>query len=82
MGQIVDKKSTERSYEEMSIFMKEVNTQISWIFELGTQEGISVPLWIIASVQQRDRQHDRNSKIDPFCRPPVISAQCIIGAEK
>ena len=32
--------------------------------------------------QQNDRQHDQNLNNDTFCRPPVTSAQCIIGTEK
>ena len=32
--------------------MKELNTQNSWSFELGTQEGIFVPLRIIDGFQQ------------------------------
>ena len=32
--------------------------------------------------QQSDRQHDQNLINDTFDRPPVTSAQCIIGTEK
>ena len=28
--------------------MKEVSTQNFWTFELGTQEGVNVPIWIYA----------------------------------
>ena len=62
--------------------MKEVNTQNLWTFDLGTHEGINVPIWIIVGFQQNDRQHDHNLNNDSFYRPPVISAQCIIGTEK
>ena len=62
--------------------MKEVNTQNLWTFQLGTQEGINVPIWIIVGFQQSDRQHDQNLKNDTFYRPPVTSAQFIIGTEK
>ena len=58
--------------------MKEVNTQNLWTFELVTQEGINVPIWIII----RFRQHDQNLNNDTFYRPPVTSAQCIIGNQK
>ena len=51
-------------------------------FELGTQEGINVPIWVIIGFQQNDRQHDQNLNNDTFHRPSVISAQCIIGTEK
>ena len=82
MGQIVKKMPTELWYIEMSVFMKEVNTKNLWTFELRTQEGINVPLWIFVGFQQSDRQQDQNLNKDTFHRPPVISAQCIIGTEK
>ena len=69
-------------YVERSVFMKEVNTQNLWTFELGTQEGINVPIWIFVAFQQSDRQNDQNLNNDSFYRPPVTSAQCIIGTEK
>ena len=81
MSQIV-KTPTELRYVEMSVFMKKVNTQNLWTFESGTQEGINVPIWIIVGFQQSDRQHDQNLNNYTFYRPPVISAQCIIGTEK
>ena len=62
--------------------MKEVNTQNLRNFELGTQEGVNVPLWIIVSFQQSDRQHDQYLNNDTYYRPPVKSAQGIIGTEK
>ena len=62
--------------------MKEVNTQKLWSFELVTQEGINVPIWIIVSFQQSDRQNDQNLNNDTSYRPPVTSAHCIIGTEK
>ena len=82
MSQIVNKKPTELRYVERSVFMKEVNTQNLWTFELGTQEGINVPIGIIVGFQESDRQHDQKLNNDTFYRPPVISAQCIIGTEK
>ena len=82
MDQIVKKMPRELWYIERSVLMKEVNTQNLWAFELGTQEGINVPIWIIAGFQQSDRKHDQNLFNDTFYRPPVISAQCIIATEK
>ena len=38
--QIINKTPTQIQYPEKSVFMKEVNTQNFWTFELGTQEGI------------------------------------------
>ena len=46
--------------------MQEVFTQILWTFELGTQEGINVPVWIIVGFQQSDRQLDQNLYDDNF----------------
>ena len=62
--------------------MKQVNTQNLWTFELGTQEGINVPLWIFVAFQQNDRQNDQNLNNDTFYRPLVTSTQCIIGTRK
>ena len=61
--------------------MKAVNTQKLWTFELGTQEGINVPMWNIVGFQQRERQNSQNSYIDTFHRPPVTSLQCVKGTE-
>ena len=80
--QIINEIPTELQYIEKSVFMIEINTQSLWNFELGTQEGINVPIWIIIGFQQQDRQNSQNENNDTFYRPPVTSAQCIIGTEK
>ena len=80
--QIINKTTTEIKYPERSVFMKEVNTQNFWTFELGTQEGINIPTWIFVAFQQNDRQHDQNLNNDTFVRLPVISAQVVIGTER
>ena len=80
--QIINKTPTEIKYPERSVFMKEVNTQNFWTFELGTQEGINIPAWIFVAFQQNDRQHDQNLNNDTFVRLPVISAQVVIGTER
>ena len=82
MTQIKKNSRTLLHYPERSVFMKDVNTQNLWTFELGTQEGINVPIWIFVAFQQNDRQHDQNLNNDTFVRLPAISAQCIIGTEK
>ena len=82
MTQIKKNTPTLLHYVKRSVFMKEVNTQNLWTFELGTQEGINVPIWIFVAFQQSDRQNDQNLNNDTFYRPPVISTQCIIGTEK
>ena len=82
MTQIKKNTPTQLNYVERSVFMKEVNTQNLWMFELGTQEGINVPIWIFVAFQQNDRQNDQNLNNDTFYRPLVTSAQCIIGTER
>ena len=82
MSQFVYKKPTELRYVERSVFMKEVNTQNLWTFELGIQEGVNVPIWFIAGFQLSDRQHNQGLDNDTFHRPPVISVQCKIGTKK
>ena len=82
MTQIRKNTPTQLNYIERSVFMKEVNTQNLWTFELGTQEGINIPIWIFVAFQQNDRQNDQNLNNDTFYRPLVTSAQCIIGTEK
>ena len=73
---------TELQYVKRSVFMKEVDNQNSRTFEFETQEGINVPIWIIVGFQQRNRQDSQNINNDTFYRPPVTSAQCIIGTKK
>ena len=80
--QIINKSPTEIQYPERSLFMKEVNTQNFWTFELGTQEGINIPTFIFVAFQQNDRQRDQNLNNDTFVRLPVISAQVVIGTER
>ena len=80
--QIKEEKHTELRYVERSVFMKQVNNQNVWNFELGSQENMNVPIWIIIGFQQQDRQDSQNLNNDAFCRLPVVSAQCIIGTEK
>ena len=82
MHQIKENTPTLLHYPERSVFMKEVNTQNLWTFELGTQEGINVPIRIFVAFQQNDRQNDQVLNNDTFYRPLVTSAQCIIGTEK
>ena len=80
--QILNKSPTQLQYPERSVFMKEVNRQIFWTFELGTHEGINIPTWIFVVFQQNDRQHDQNLNNDTFVRLLVISAQVVIETER
>ena len=80
--QFLNKTPTQIQNPERSVFMKEVNTQNFWSFELGTQEGINIPTWSFVAFQQNDRQHDQNLNNDTFVSLPVISAQVVIGTER
>ena len=80
--QIKDNTPTQLHYPEISVFMKEINTQKNWTFELGTQEGINVPIWVYVVFQQTDRQHDQNLNNNTFYRMPVTSAQVVIGTKR
>ena len=62
--------------------MKELKSQNLWNFDLGSQESLNVPIWIVIGFQQRERQDSQNVNNDTFCRLPVVSAQAIIGTEK
>ena len=80
--QILSKIPKQLRYVERSVFMKEVNNHNLWNFELGSQERMNVPIWIIIlGFHQRDRQDSQILNNDTFCRLPVTSAQCIIGTE-
>ena len=62
--------------------MTEVSIQNLRNFELGTQESMNVPIWIILIFQQRDRQESANLNNDNFGKQPVTPCQCIISPEK
>ena len=66
MNQIEKNSPTLLHYPERSVFMKEVKTQNLWTFELGTQEGINVPMRIFVDFQQNDRQNDQDLNNDTF----------------
>ena len=53
--QIINKTPTQIQYPERSVFIKEVNTQNFWTFELGTQKGINIPTWVFVAFQQNYR---------------------------
>ena len=80
--QTLNKTPTELRYVERSIFMKEVNNQNLWNFELGSQENMNFPIWMIIGFQRQDRQDSQKLNNDTFRRLPVVSAQCVIGTEK
>ena len=62
--------------------MKEVKNQNLWIFELGGQKSVNIPIWVFIGFQQRNRQNSQNFNTDTFFRLPVTSAHCVIGTGK
>ena len=80
--QFLSKAPTKLRYVQRSVFMKKVNNQNLWNFDLGSQECIKIPIWIVIGFQQQDRQDFQNLSNDTFCRLPVVSPQCNIGTEK
>ena len=68
-------------YVEKSSFIKAVYTENLWSFELGTHEGINIPVWIIIGFQLEERQHSQNVNNDTFHKPAVTCAQFIFGTE-
>ena len=64
--QISRKHPTDLQYVERSVLMKEVKTQNLWSFELGTQERINIPVWVLITFQQRDGQDSKNLNNDSF----------------
>ena len=64
--QNLNKTPTELGYVERSVFMKEVNNQNVWNFELGSQENMNVPIRIIIGFQLQDRQDNQNLNNDNF----------------
>ena len=50
-NRILSKAPTELRYVERLVFMKEVINQNLWNFELGSQENMDVPIWLIIRFQ-------------------------------
>ena len=80
--QYLSKTPTEFGHNERSVFMKEVNIQNLWNFEMGCQENKNIPIRKFISFQERDRQDSQKLNKDTFCRLPCSSAQRIFGTEK
>ena len=54
MKQNKNKVPTELHYVEKSVCMREVKSQKVWHFQIGFQEGINIPIFIIIGFQQQD----------------------------
>ena len=51
-------------------------------FQIGTQEAMNVPIWIIVRFQQQNRQDSHNLNNDSICKIRVSSCQYNIGSKK
>ena len=81
MDEILDKDPIETFYTGRTVFRKDVNTNISWTFELGNS-GKSTPTYVVVGFQARkkiDSQTHDNAILD---RLPVSNAVFKIGTEK
>ena len=72
--QILNKTLTELPYVKKTLFLEDVDTPNLWIFDLGSQRRVIVPVWIIVGFEERTRSNQHFLNIDTFCRPPVSSA--------
>ena len=48
----VSKALTESSYIKRTFYMKDVTTEINWIFELGVEDGTDIPIYVIVGFMQ------------------------------
>ena len=46
--------------------MKDINNQNKWTFELGSQEGLNVPVWILFGFQPSDGLNSAMENNDSF----------------
>ena len=81
-NRVLSKTPTELRYIARSVLRKKVKNQNLWNFELGSQESMNVPIWVVIGFQQRDRQDSQNLNNETFCNLPVTSAQAVIGQKK
>ena len=80
--QVLSKTPTELRYIERSLFMKGIKNQYSWKFELESQEGKTVPIWITVGLQHGYGHNSHNLNKNSFCRLPVTRAHSVIETEK
>ena len=81
MDQLLNKDPTQLYYMELIVFIKDVNTNNYWTFDLGNS-GESTPLFVIVGFQDRiklDSQTHDNAIFDRF---PISNAVGKIASEK
>ena len=64
---------TELHYIKISVFTGEANTQRLWTPELGSPEGIIVPIWIVLGFQQGNLLDSKELNHDTFYTPLHIA---------
>ena len=79
--QFIIETPTELKNVERSVFMTDVTTQNLWTFQIGTQKGKNVVIWIIIGFQQKEGQDSQNLNNHLFYRTPITSAQCVFGID-
>ena len=82
LGHIVSKAATEVSYIKRSSNMKEVITETNWIFELGVENFVDIPIYVTVGFMQRHQFNQQHQNNDTFYRPSIVNAQCNISNEK
>ena len=62
--------------------MRSENVQTYWNFELGGENGSTMPIYSIIGSQQTDRLDSQERPNGLFFQSSILNAQCIIGTEK
>ena len=78
LGHIVSRAAKELSDNKRSSYMKGVNTEKNWTFELGVGDGIDIPIYVIVGFMQRDQFNQQHQINDTFYRPSAVNAHCNI----
>ena len=82
LGHIASKAATELSYVKRSSYKKDVTSENNWTIELGAEDGVDIPIYVIVGFMQRDQFNQQHQNNDTFHTPSVVIAQCSIGSEE
>ena len=82
LGHIVSRAATELSYTKRSFYMKSINTEKNWTFELGVGDGVDLPFYVKVGYMQRDRINQQDQNNDTLYTPSVVNAHRIDGSGK
>ena len=75
LGHFVSKTPTELSYIKKSYYIKDVTTENVWTFELGVEDGVDIPIFVVLGFMQRDQFKQQHQNKDSSYRPSVVNAQ-------